>query len=387
MASFGRARGGAAILLLVHGLDTYNRSLGQVNRTTNAYEKNSKAAMEKAPMRAKIAIASLKASLTEVGADTLPTVASAASDLAQAIALVTSKFRGWGTAFKIILSGYLVAKISLVTRAIVLLIARIGLMGTAAKAAAAKNVVAMEATTAATVATTAATTRLATAIGLLNGLTAVIIVTVLFRKQIADYLGKLGDWTSEQIAGKPVKNEPDVNKSIEAAKKRWKASQKKDKALQTAQKQGGIVPGHTQLPGTAPGVGTHNQSDWQSANAIDISTNTGSPVLAPVDSVVVRISGSDPSKGVVSSGTKRLYGYSVTLRGTSAAGAADGVEYFIAHLARIVVKVGQHVKGRQVIAYAGSLGHVHFAVSSGSPWDLSGYGKNRGNAAQVSHGK
>jgi TP901 family phage tail tape measure protein len=96
MAAFGRSKGGSAILALVQGYDTYNASLAKVNKTTKDYEKNSKAAMETPAMKARIAVASLEASLTSVGSDTLPMVAKAAQMLAGAIATVTSSFRGWG---------------------------------------------------------------------------------------------------------------------------------------------------------------------------------------------------------------------------------------------------------------------------------------------------
>ncbi len=123
MAAFGRARGGSAILALVQGYDTYNRSLAKVNKTTKDYQRNSKDAMQTPAMKSKIAIASLEASLTEVGADTLPMVAKAATVLAKAITTVTSRFRGWGKVLAVLLVAAVAAKIVLMAKSIVMLAA------------------------------------------------------------------------------------------------------------------------------------------------------------------------------------------------------------------------------------------------------------------------
>lgn len=121
------------------------------------------------------------------------------------------------------------------------------------------------------------------------------------------------------------------------------------------------VPGGGSIIET-PGVGTHNQSDWQSGNAIDVTVKTGSPILSPVNGVVVKV---DPFVNQHGSGTKVIYGAALTING-------DGNLWFITHLAKVTVAQGAQVKKGQQIGIAGNIGHVHIAVESGSPMQIPG---------------
>jgi len=85
MAAFGRSRGGAAIMALVEGYNTYNASLKQVNATTGDYVANSAAAMERAPMKIKVAFASLQGSMTQVGGVALPMFARLATSISSVV--------------------------------------------------------------------------------------------------------------------------------------------------------------------------------------------------------------------------------------------------------------------------------------------------------------
>ena len=109
MASFGRARGGAAILALVEGWDTYNDSLKQVNRTTEDYQKNSKAAMETPSAKAAQALSDIQASLTDIGVEVLPTFAS----LARALSAIVRPLSEIKEVFVAIALGALAAKVAI----------------------------------------------------------------------------------------------------------------------------------------------------------------------------------------------------------------------------------------------------------------------------------
>ena len=103
--------------------------------------------------------------------------------------------------------------------------------------------------------------------------------------------------------------------------------------------------------------------NWQSDNAIDIAVPTGTEVLAVDDGTVERTGGSAPHRGGGVIG-----GYSVTLR------TADN-GYFYAHLTRVLVQPGEHVKAGQVLGesgYANGVDHLHFAVQHGDPMTVSG---------------
>jgi TP901 family phage tail tape measure protein len=111
MAAFGRSRGGAAILSLVEGWGQYQKSLAEVNKTTGDYQRNSEAAMERPAYKAKVALASLESTLTEVGDQGLPVVAEAAQKLAAGLGKVVGAVGGWRQAFALILSGLVAVKV------------------------------------------------------------------------------------------------------------------------------------------------------------------------------------------------------------------------------------------------------------------------------------
>jgi murein DD-endopeptidase MepM/ murein hydrolase activator NlpD len=103
--------------------------------------------------------------------------------------------------------------------------------------------------------------------------------------------------------------------------------------------------------------------NWQSDNAIDIAVPTGTEVLAVGDGTVEQTGGSAPRRG---GGV--LGGYNVTLR------TADN-GYFYAHLRRVLVRPGEHVKDGQVLGesgYANGVDHLHLAVQYGDPMTVSG---------------
>lgn len=132
----------------------------------------------------------------------------------------------------------------------------------------------------------------------------------------------------------------------------------------------------TSIIGT-PGSGTHNQTDWQSRNAIDIAATPGTPVLAVEDGTIDHTGGADPARGTVeTSSGKKLYGWSVTLNGVS------GTQYFYTHLDKLAVSAGDTVKAGDVIglvaAWKGGTAHVHFATSKGDP-------RNIGNRVKVDY--
>lgn len=105
-----------------------------------------------------------------------------------------------------------------------------------------------------------------------------------------------------------------------------------------------------------PGVGTHNQPDWQSGNAVDVKVAPGTAVLAPFDGVLEYHSGPSTPTQV---GSKILFGDQGTLT------AANGAQVFITHVN--FVKSGAVKKG-DIIAYAldaGSGTHVHIAEPRG----------------------
>lgn len=150
---------------------------------------------------------------------------------------------------------------------------------------------------------------------------------------------------------------------VNSARAKVIAHNKQTAAAATTAGQGGVgnpVPGGGSIIGT-PGVGTHNQSDWQSGNAVDVTVKQGAPILSPVDGVVVKV---DPFVDKHPSGTKWIYGASLTING-------DGNMWFITHLLKVTVGLGPVKKGQQ-IGIAGAIGHVHIAVESGSPMQIPG---------------
>jgi murein DD-endopeptidase MepM/ murein hydrolase activator NlpD len=114
----------------------------------------------------------------------------------------------------------------------------------------------------------------------------------------------------------------------------------------------------------APGAGTHSMGNWESDNAIDISTKDGTPILATQDGTISKTfaSSMDPKS--------RMAGIQVHFN------TGDN-EWFYTHLSRLAggIKAGTKVKKGQVIGYSGSangVGHLHLGVKNGNPLDLLG---------------
>lgn len=117
-----------------------------------------------------------------------------------------------------------------------------------------------------------------------------------------------------------------------------------------------------------PGIGTHNQTDWQSGNAYDWMTKAGTPVLSPVSGYVTKVSGHDASQGLVTTSTgKKIFGYGISITG------AGGSQWYLAHLDDVTFPLGEQrtpVAEGQVIGYVadgtkvGIPSHVHVA----RPW-------------------
>lgn len=113
-----------------------------------------------------------------------------------------------------------------------------------------------------------------------------------------------------------------------------------------------------------PGGGTHTLGNWESDNAIDISTKDGTPILATQDGTISKTfaSSMDPSS--------QKAGIQVHFN------TGDN-EWFYTHLSRLAggIKAGTKVKKGQVIGYSGSangVGHLHLGVKNGNPLDLLG---------------
>lgn len=125
------------------------------------------------------------------------------------------------------------------------------------------------------------------------------------------------------------------------------------------------LPTKGKLIGT-PGQGTHAKAfnvkggsdNWESENAIDISTPTGTPVLAVADGTI------GPQIGAQGGG--RFAGLRVHL-------VTSGNEFFYAHLSKLTVKAGETVTAGQIIGYSGSadgVQHLHIASKVGNPQDI-----------------
>lgn len=109
-----------------------------------------------------------------------------------------------------------------------------------------------------------------------------------------------------------------------------------------------------------PYSGTHTLGNWQSDNAVDIATPTGTPVVAIEDATVVKVSGS------YNGGASRFDGYQVTLS------APDGGTFYT-HLSEVVVKVGQKLTAGEVIGKSGAANgveHLHLGREHGDPREL-----------------
>lgn len=110
-----------------------------------------------------------------------------------------------------------------------------------------------------------------------------------------------------------------------------------------------------------PNSGTHNLGNWQSDNAVDIAVPKGTPVYAVSDGVIGSRIGSLGKGG-------RFAGLRVNLIG-------KGNAYYYAHLSKLAVHAGQHVRRGQLLGYSGvanGVAHLHFGVENGNPESLLG---------------
>lgn len=106
-----------------------------------------------------------------------------------------------------------------------------------------------------------------------------------------------------------------------------------------------------------PYHGTHTLGNWESDNAIDIATPIGTPIYAAADGTI------GSQIGSLGSSSSRFAGLRVHLQ-------TQGNELYYAHLSRLTVKAGQHVKAGQVIGYSGEangVAHLHLGSKNGSP--------------------
>lgn len=107
-----------------------------------------------------------------------------------------------------------------------------------------------------------------------------------------------------------------------------------------------------------PYQGTHRlYGNWESDNAVDIKVPVGTPVVAPADGVV------GSQIGALGSGDPRLEGLRVHLDGPTDS-------FYFAHLSRLAVRPGQHVRAGDVIGYSGSangVAHLHLASRNRDP--------------------
>ncbi len=88
---------------------------------------------------------------------------------------------------------------------------------------------------------------------------------------------------------------------------------------------------------------------WVMHWGLDISTNTGNPIMATADGIVIKVE------------TDRYLGKNVTIS------HGNGYTTVYGHMSNFAVKVGQKVKRRDIIGYIGQTGkaagpHVHYEV-------------------------
>jgi murein DD-endopeptidase MepM/ murein hydrolase activator NlpD len=107
-----------------------------------------------------------------------------------------------------------------------------------------------------------------------------------------------------------------------------------------------------------PYQGTHTLfGNWESDNAVDLAAPIGTPVLAVADGTI------GPQLGPLAGGDPHLAGNRLHL-------VAAGNEFYYAHLSRLAVHAGQHVKAGDVLGYSGQangVAHLHFAQKTGNP--------------------
>lgn len=112
-----------------------------------------------------------------------------------------------------------------------------------------------------------------------------------------------------------------------------------------------------------PYQGTHTMyGNWESDNAVDIAAPVGTPVYAVADGTI------GSQIGALNSSDPHLLGLRVHL-------VTQGNEFYYAHLSRLVVKAGQHVKAGQLLGYSGEangVAHLHFASENADPRSILG---------------
>lgn len=120
----------------------------------------------------------------------------------------------------------------------------------------------------------------------------------------------------------------------------------------------GAIPG-SPVPGIPPHAATHQTSGLAGYPAYDYMAPAGTIVVAPVDGVIARLSGRDPSLGGPPGGA---LGYSIYLTGR------NGSSYYLTHLDNVKVRTGESVRQGQPIAVVAngpaswSSPHVHMGV-------------------------
>ncbi len=101
------------------------------------------------------------------------------------------------------------------------------------------------------------------------------------------------------------------------------------------------------ISGGVPG-GLHQTAGLDHNWALDFMAPGGTRVLAPENSRVTRLSGHNPSEGVIDGS---VYGWNIYLT------TASGIVYFITHLGNRDVKVGQKVLQGDILGHVGNWPH------------------------------
>jgi murein DD-endopeptidase MepM/ murein hydrolase activator NlpD len=182
----------------------------------------------------------------------------------------------------------------------------------------------------------------------------------------------LAQSSREAAAGKYGGNFMDSPLFKQLVQARAQMSMSGQTAPQTAQMPGqrftGAIPGPVKrvdyplgAKGPIIGVpyqGTHTLfGNWESDKAVDIKVPTGTPVVAPADGVI------GSQIGALNSADPKLQGLRVHLDSPTD-------NFYFAHLSRLAVKPGEHVRAGQVIGYSGAANgvqHLHFASQNRDP--------------------
>lgn len=151
----------------------------------------------------------------------------------------------------------------------------------------------------------------------------------------------------------PKAGAPDVGSGTPAASTPGAPSQAAPGVL------GPIYPG-SPIAGQMPHAATHETAGLPGYPAYDYMAPAGTTVVSPVAGAIFRLTGKDPKLGGPPGGP---LGYSIYIQGT------NGKSYYLTHLDRVAVKVGQRVTQGQPIAVVAngppswSSPHVHMGVS------------------------